>query len=155
MSEYGFDDEFRRIIMRFYQALREAEETFSTMTRLAIGELREFEELLEQRLQEFQGEGIEPIVSVDDLGDRLRILIDLPGMDRESLNIVVLEDRVEISARIREHVVKRALGSLSEKFSFREYRGVYRLPAPVDPRSVRIRTRGSLIIVEADKKAAV
>ncbi|BAN89547.1 Hsp20/alpha crystallin family protein [Aeropyrum camini] len=152
MSEYGMDDELRRIMIRFYQALREAEETFSAMTRFAMNELKEFEELLEKRLQEFRGEGIEPIVSLHDLGDRIRILIDLPGMDRESLSIVVLEDRIEIRARLREHIVRRALGSLSEKYSFREYRGVYKLPAPVEPRSVKISTRGSLIVVEAEKK---
>ncbi|MCE4615944.1 MAG: Hsp20/alpha crystallin family protein [Aeropyrum sp.] len=154
MSLFDEFEEFRRkLLHRMYRRLREADEIFSSMFRGFRGFGEDLESLLESRLREFKHSTLEPIVSFNEEGDRLVILIDLPGVKKDSVNVMILEDRLEVSARVEEKVVRRALGSLSERFTFTEYRGVYGLPVPVDPKTAKVRMRGSTLVVEVEKKA--
>lgn len=153
MSFFDEIEEMRkRVLLNLYRALREADEMIASMMGGPRLESREFEELLESRLREFRESVLEPMVGFYDEGDRIRIVVDLPGVKRDSIDIIVLEDRLEISAKVEEKTVRRALGSLSERFSFREYRGVYTLPTRVDPSTARVATRGSTVVIEVRKK---
>jgi HSP20 family protein len=110
------------------------------------------EEILDSRIRELSTGELDPLYTVYDMGEEYLIVVDLPGVDRETINVYVTEDRVAVEARIREELARRALASEFYYYSARRYRGEIRLPEPVDPGSVKVERRGSQLVIRVPKR---
>jgi len=109
------------------------------------------EELFYERLRSLSEGVLEPLVEIHDLGEEIVVIVDASGAKRETLEVLVGEDRVEVRGEADERVYREALGSTYYRSVARRFHGVYTLPARVDPKTVRVEKRGSLIIVRVRK----
>ena len=139
-----FDEELRRMRRRIEELHRIAEAYMARM-----------EALFEERLRELSDGATSPLVSFQDLGDRLAIIVDLPGAKPGSLSIQLTEDTLYIEGVIDERVVREALGDVVWARSVRRFRGAYRLPVRVDPSRAEKTMRGSTLVIIAPKKEGV
>jgi HSP20 family molecular chaperone IbpA len=94
---------------------------------------------------------IEPLISVQDQGEWLIIAISLPGASRDTVNVKLYSDHLEVEAGIQEESVRRALGGLHWSRFVRQYRGSYRLPVPVDPSTAETSVKGDIVLIKVRK----
>jgi HSP20 family protein len=107
---------------------------------------------IQQRLDRFApgAAGWTPPVDLLETPDRYVVTAELPGLQREDLDIQVQDDRVTLSGARRErsqsceqyHGVERGHGSFSRTFH---------LPVPVDPARVTADLRDGVLTVTCPK----
>jgi HSP20 family molecular chaperone IbpA len=142
-------DDVSRLLRYFRRRMEELE----SLAMAAVSDLLEYpspgDPAVKARLL---GDGVlEPLVSIHDEGTHLLIAVNMPGVERDSVEVRVYTDRVEIEASIEERILKRALGTLYWSRSIRGYRGVYKLPEPVDPSTASWELRGDILIIRVRK----
>ncbi len=83
-------------------------------------------------------EDIEPLTDVIEEDDKIRVIVDLPGVNKEDIKVTVTEDgrKLIISARGED----------------RKYYKEIDLPAPVDPEKAKATYRNGVLTVELEKK---
>jgi len=145
----SYIDDVSRILRYFRRRMEELE----SLAMAAVSDLLEYpspgDPAVKARLL---GDGvIEPLVTIHDEGSHLLIAVNIPGAERDSVEVKVYNDRVEIEASIEERILRRALGTLYWSRSVRGYRGVYRLPEPVDPSTASWDLRGGILIIRVRK----
>jgi len=142
-------DDVSRILRYFRRRMEELE----SLALAAVSDLLEYpspgDPATKARLL---GDGIlEPLVSIHDEGPYLLIAVSMPGAERDSVEVRVYSDRVEIRASIEEEILRRALGTLYWSRSIRGYKGTYRLPEPVDPSTASWEMRGDILVIRVRK----
>ena len=149
MAEDPFEA-MTREINRLLRRLRMLEEAlFSSLDKTMSWP----EELMEQTLRGITSGVLEPLIEVHDMGDYILVIVDLPGAKPETVEVRVLEDRVQVRAVADERIVEEALGGARYYRRTARYEGDYKLPAPVDPRTVQVERRGSTLLIKVWKKA--
>jgi len=146
MDEDIFDElmkEFIEAIRRMRQMQRELEYYISGQDYL--------EDLYEERLKSISTNTEEPLVEVRDLGEELMIIVDISGVKPETLDVRVGSDKVEVRGFIDERKYEEAFSGWNVYIRKREYYGSYQLPSRIDPNSVRVERRGSLLVIWARK----
>ena len=83
-------------------------------------------------------EETEPMVDVIEQGDEIWIVADMPGVDKDKINIDATEDRVLITAQGEN----------------RSYRKEVELPAPVDPNSAKATYKNGVLEIKFKKKSS-
>ncbi len=83
-------------------------------------------------------EEIEPLTDVIEEDDKVKVVIDLPGVNKEDIKITVSEDgkKITVSARSED----------------RKYYKEIELPATVDPTKTRATYRNGVLTIELEKK---
>ncbi len=145
----SYPDDVARIIRYFRRRMEEIE----SLAMSAISDLLEYPSPgdLATKARMLRDGAIEPLVSVFDEGEYLLIAVNLPGAARDSIEVRLYTDRVEIRAILQEETVRRALGSLYWSRGLREYRGSFKLPAPIDPSTAEKEVRGDILLIRARK----
>ncbi len=91
-----------------------------------------------------------PLFTVEDLGDKIVVVVDLAGAG-DDVTVTVNPDSVTVEASIRREAYEAALGYHAWHAAARKYRATIRLPAPVDPSTARYERRKGLLIITVDK----
>ncbi len=152
-----YDDVFDRVRRRAHRIMRdilsgmdEMEAWFQSM----FDELEsEFEHgrLLDDTLSDLKRGVLRPLVSFNDLGQELMILVDLPGSDLEHASIDLTPTSISVRANIRSEFVNRAFGQASWARRVSMYEGEYQLPCPVDPNTAKVNKKNGLIVIRVRK----
>jgi len=100
-------------------------------------------------LREVAGGILEPMVEVYELGDEIVMVVDMPGVRPETVEVQVYEDRVVVRAEADEKLVEEAFGGRWMVRRTARYEGEFSLPARIDPDSVRLEWRGSALLIRA------
>ena len=114
--------------------------------------MRELEEELDSRYYRLANGVMDPLYTILDRGRELVILVDLPGSDPSTITVEAGRDRIRVAAGLREEVVARAMHGVWWSSRTSRYEGVIRLPAPIDPSTVRVERRGSTLVITAVKE---
>lgn len=94
----------------------------------------------------------EPLASIYDEGDEVVIVVSMPGARRESIDVKVFEDKVEISARMDTGKVVKAYRTVAKYTRIERYVGTYKLPEPVDPATARYTVKGDMLVIRVKKR---
>lgn len=81
------------------------------------------------RLQMEQGEGVRtPTYDMVDIGDRYKLIVELPGIDKDNIRVKAMDDSVEISAEQSQEEDERKKNFV---YNQRSYSSFYcRIPVP-------------------------
>ena len=81
------------------------------------------------RLQTEQGEGVRtPTYDMVDIGDRYKLIVELPGIDKDNIRVKAMDDSVEISAEQSQEEDERKKNFV---YNQRSYSSFYcRIPVP-------------------------
>jgi len=91
-------------------------------------------------------------VDIQDEGDRLVVKADLPGVEKEDINLKADSDRVEISAESSHEVKEENEKYLKRERQSRSFRRTVRWPEAVDEESVEASFDEGVLTVTADKE---
>ena len=130
-------------------------ERIMNMEVAILGAMRELEEIHESiynsRLREIAEGELEPLYQVFDMDDEIVIVVDISGVNYETIDVRVYEDHLEISAEIKREEVEEAHAARSWSYHASRYHGVITLPARVDPATASVEKRGSVAVIRVRK----
>ncbi len=130
------------------------EEWFEREIRRVRGEIRrlirEVESLFEPLLSAESGE-VEPLYEVIDAGDKLVVRVDLPKVERESIEILHSGDRLVVRARMREPL-RLCDVPLYSRCEISGYRLELELPPNVSLEGARASFRSGLLEITLPKR---
>jgi HSP20 family protein len=111
-------EELRRMQERMYRIFREIEPSFMERKMLPAtgGELAT----------------VEPFVDVIDKGDKVVVVADVPGVEKEDLSVNISGDRLEISAERKKEAEEKKEGYVRRERTYTSYYRSIPLPTEVD-----------------------
>ena len=131
------DDEIRRIARRIKRIRGRIEEDIDRYISEIEREVSELESIIEPG---FDARGrIIPLHTVEDLVEFIKILIDMPDVDENSINIDFEENIMRVRGRIKRRI-RISSWTVGDDVEFSEYEAIIELPTIVDDRK-RVRTR--------------
>ncbi|MEB3806503.1 MAG: Hsp20 family protein [Desulfurococcales archaeon] len=139
-----FFSDVERALRRMRKLQREIESYFS---RLFEG----VEDLYEDRLRRLASDVEEPLVEIRDVGDEVVVIVDTSGMKDETIDIRVTNDSIIVSGAVDERKIEEALQGWYLAHRKKEFRGVYKLGYTIDPSTVKVEKRGSVLVIRAKK----
>ena len=147
MSEEFVDDVFKDIERALRRMRRLHEEIEAYFTRIFTG----FEELYRERVKSLASDVEEPLIEVQDVGDEILVIIDISGIKDNTIDVRVTEDAIMVSGEADEKKVEEALQGWYLARRKREFKGIYRLGFKIDPTTVKVEKRGSVLVIRARK----
>ena len=92
-----------------------------------------------------------PLVDIYETDDEVVVVADLPGLEKDNININAMEDTLEISAEIKKaEEIKKPRFFRQERRYTRFYRRL-RLPAQVDPEKAKSTYQNGILEVRLPK----
>jgi Molecular chaperone (small heat shock protein) len=150
----SYYDPFEEIMRRMYKAVRDTmrdfEREFEEIERMmeeTLVEAKEWERMLEESEDELRGGYTRPLSTMIDRGDKILLIVEVPGARQETVEIIITENTIKVEAKLDEERVRRALRSLSYARRLTSMKGEYKLPYPVDPSKVKVERRGSKVYI--------
>ena len=95
---------------------------------------------------------LEPLHELEDRGDEIVVTLDLPGVEKENVEINTTEDSVEIKARMSEAVCWERWGSVQRRISFQQFRKQIKLPEQIDPEKASASLKNGILRISLPKK---
>ena len=149
-----FSESRRRLRDLFREALRRMEEIeaemMETIERM-MEEVRDLEAMMDYRVSELERGEMEPLVSMIDRGSHILMVIEMPGAVGDTVEVIVKEDEVSVSAEISEEAVASLGWAYWARKGKARFRGSYRLPFRVDPSRVEVKRMGSRVLIRIPK----
>ena len=90
-------------------------------------------------------------VDIKEEGDQVTVTADLPGVQKEDINLKADKDGLEISAEASQEIKEENEKYVRQERSSRRFRRKLRWPTEVDPESVEAEYSDGVLTVEADK----
>lgn len=100
-----------------------------------VPRIKEWGNIKPGRISPVVSEAIEPFTDVIEEEDKVRIVVDVPGVEKEDINVEATEDEVLISATRGD----------------RKYRKVVKLPAKVKPDTAKATYKNGVLTVTIEK----
>ncbi len=141
-----YDDIYRELLRRLY---RELEDIVSQIEKVYREEA--LEDVFYERTKLYSEGAIEPLISIVDAGENLKIIIELPGAKESTIDVKVYEEKVEITASLDEKFVRETLGDYMWARNIKRFQGTYRLPSRIDVSKIKVEKKGTRIILTAPK----
>jgi HSP20 family protein len=92
-----------------------------------------------------------PLADIEDLGDSLKVSLEMPGLEKEDIKISVDKDSVEISAERKKAQEEKKKNYYHCERSYSSFRRMFGLPEEVDPDSVDAEYRDGVLRVTLKK----
>ncbi|MFB6199268.1 MAG: Hsp20/alpha crystallin family protein [Candidatus Nanohaloarchaea archaeon] len=90
-------------------------------------------------------------VDIKEEEDQITVTADLPGVQKEDINLKADKDGLEISAEASQEIKEENEKYVRQERSSRRFRRKLRWPTEVDPESVEAKYNDGVLTVEADK----
>jgi HSP20 family protein len=127
--------------------------------------LDEFEEM-ERRIDDFfararsslepmwdiQARTLKPLYDVRQTRESIKVLIDLPYVEKEAIQLRVDENSIDLSAKLRQPIKYDRWGTTQRECEFNKLYTTIPLPTEVDPDRAKAKLRDGILTVELPKK---
>lgn len=95
-----------------------------------------------------------PLVDMDENDEEIRITAELPGVDRENIEVSVTDDRVTIRGEKKGQQEKRERGHYRMERSYGSFQRSFELPCEVEPDRVDASFKDGVLTVTLPKSAS-
>jgi HSP20 family protein len=133
-------------------------------------DFRKFEDMMNRMFEEFWGrptsrrlltsgesgevvpaESREPFIDVIESDTEIIAKVEMPGLEKQDININVTEDRLEISAETKHEEKKEEKGYIYRERRSGSYYRAISLPSPVDPDKSKATYKNGVLEVKMPK----
>lgn len=105
------------------------------------------------RFPHFEAEMRMPLCDMADKGDRYELQIEVPGIDKDKINVHATEDAVEVSGQHSEKVEEKKKSYVYNERSSRSFYRKIRVPEEIDPAKVVAKMNNGILTVDLPKKS--
>jgi HSP20 family protein len=92
-----------------------------------------------------------PLSDIEDLGDSLKVTVEMPGLEKDDIKISVDKDSVEISAERKATQEEKKKNYYHCERSYSSFRRVFGLPEEVNPDDVDAEYKDGVLMVTLKK----
>ncbi|OPY20814.1 MAG: Small heat shock protein HSP16.5 [Methanomethylovorans sp. PtaU1.Bin073] len=92
-----------------------------------------------------------PLVDIKDMGDRLIITADMPGVDKQNVNIDVQESIISISAKSGTETEKDEEGYMRRERTYKMFARTLTLPEAVTSEGAKAKLESGVLTIELPK----
>lgn len=120
-------------------------------------ELRKMQERMARLLEEFDRLTITEItvpIDIIDEDDKIRVVADLPGFNKEDIEIFIEDGDLVIRAQRKEEVEEKGRNYIRQERRFGEVYRRVTLPVEVDIEKIKARYNNGVLEIELPKTAA-
>ena len=115
-------------------------------------EMIRLRKLMERMMREFTFEEYKPSTDIYEEDGEIVIKMDMPGVDKKNINLIVDEDRIEVKAQQIKEAEKRKKNFLRRERSYAGYYQALTLPVRIDPSTAKARYQNGVLEIRAKKK---
>lgn len=94
-----------------------------------------------------------PLCDMADKGDRYELQVEVPGIDKDKVNVHATEDAVEISGEHTEKVEEKKKNYVYNERSSRSFYRKIPVPEEIQPEKVTARMTNGILVVDLPKKS--
>lgn len=91
-------------------------------------------------------------VDIHEEGGKYVITADLPGVEKQDINVKADETSVEITADVNQEIKEEGENYVRKERSSRAYRRTVAWPQPVDPESIKAGYENGVLTISAEKE---
>jgi HSP20 family protein len=130
------------------------------MWRDPFEELRNLERRMNRLFEELVGEYRpallapevrQPFADIIDTGKEIKVTVELPGVDKENIQINATENMLEIKAEVKQEEEEKRGDYLRKERSYRMFQRSFSLPAEVDPSKARATYKNGVLEITLPK----
>jgi len=121
--------------------------------RRALTPFEEVEEPLGAMWDALEG-SLEPLAQIEEDEKVIRVTVDLPLVRKQDITIRVLDDTLDIEAKLNRCVTFNRWGTIQKRCEFRLFHKNIRLPAPVTTTGTKATFKKGILVVELPKTIA-
>lgn len=92
-----------------------------------------------------------PLVDIKDMGDRLRVTADLPGVDKQNVDIDVQDNLINISAKSGTETEKEEEGYMRRERTYKMFARTLTLPETVTSEGAKAKLENGVLTIELPK----
>ena len=111
-----------------------------------------FSSWFEKRLEPKEWGTAVPAIDVVDEGNAIKVVADMPGVDKKDISVKVDRDTIEISAERKEAKEDKKKDYYYCERSYSSYKRVFRLPEEIDPESADAEYKNGVLYITLKKK---
>lgn len=118
---------------------------------------REMDELFESFFDRESGRSVLewgskiPIADIEDIGNAIKITVELPGVEKEDIKIEVNKESVEISAEREKNKEKKQENYVQCERSYSSFRRIFRLPEEINTEKTEASYEKGLLTITMEK----
>lgn len=98
-----------------------------------------------------EADTLAPLVDVQDRGDKLLVTADLPGVDKQNVNIDVQENLISISAKSGTETESEEEGYMRRERTYKMFSRTLTLPEAVTSEGAKAKLENGVLTVELPK----
>jgi HSP20 family protein len=130
------------------------------MWRDPFEELRNLERRMNRLFEELFGEYRpalrtqevrQPFADIIDTGKEIKVTVELPGVDKENIQINATENMLEIKAEVKREEEEKRGDYLRRERSYRMFQRSFSLPAEVDPSRAKATYKNGVLEITLPK----
>ena len=110
----------------------------------------EFEETFRAMWDALEG-SLEPLAQVEEDEKVIRVMVDLPLVRKHDIKIRVLDDTLDIEAKLDRCVTFDRWGTVQRRCEFRVFHKNLHLPAPITTTGAKATFKKGILVVELPK----
>lgn len=135
------NDPFADVFKEFRRRIKEMNRLFRRMVETPMAEMN-------------IATYITPLVDIKDEGDKYVLEVDLPGVDKNDIDLEVRGEHLIITARKKQEIKEKKEGYIRAERSFMGYRRVLRLPPDADTNNIKAKYEDGVLRIEIGKNKA-
>ena len=126
-----------------------------------IDEIEEFESEIDELFEEIMSEQpmwnytvgcLEPLIHIDERGDKIIVTVDLPCVTKEDITLDVTPTTLRIEAKMNRTVRYQRWGTVQRRCNFKGFKKEIPLPKEVVPEATNAKFNNGYLTVELLKK---
>ena len=94
---------------------------------------------------------LEPLLDINEEGDRIVISVDLPCVRKEDIELYATKKSIEIKAKMRKKYKFERWGTTQRGATFRFFRKVLELPVVINPEKIKTEFNKGILRIELKK----
>lgn len=101
----------------------------------------------------FDGEARLPACDMDDKGDKYELQLEIPGIDKDKIDVKATKNSVEISAEQSEKVEEKKKNYVYNERSYRSFHRRIPVPEEILPSKINAKMNNGILQIELPKKS--
>lgn len=101
---------------------------------------------------DIQARTLKPLYDVREIRESIIVLVDLPYVEKEAIQLRVYEDSIDLSAELRQSIRYDRWGTTQRECEFNKLCTTIPLPKEVDPDRAKAKFRDGILTVEIPKR---
>ena len=118
--------------------------------RRTLTPFEEYEEAFRTMWDALEG-SLEPLAQVEESEKMIRVTADLPLVHKQDIKIKVMDDTLDIEAKLNRCVTFDRWGTVQRRCEFRLFHKTIHLPAPVTTVGAKATFKKGLLVVDLPK----